>query len=150
MFSSSVRDTSLWFTTTGCSGGGCPITPSARTTLPGCRCLFRRRRPWLSVPCLLRFRAARALRETFAPVIRRQSHLERHDVSMVNPCMGWPAPRAPAACGRGPELSFHLRGGAVAGLIFLSAGRLRASACYFVWAGCIFQARIVDTNNGTQ
>ena len=51
---------------------------------------------------------------------------------------------------RGPELSFHLRGGAVAGLIFLSAGRLRAPAYYFVRAGCIFQARIVDKNNGTQ
>ena len=57
--------------------------------------------------------------------------------------MGWPAPR-------GSELSFHLRGGAVAGLILLFAGRLRAPACYFVQAGCIFQARIVDKNNGTQ
>ena len=64
----------------------------------------------------------------------------------LNPCMGWPAP----AGWRGPELSFHLRGGVVAGLIFLSAGRLRAPACYFVRAGCIFQARIVDKNNGTQ
>ena len=63
--------------------------------------------------------------------------------------MGWPAPRGPpqpAGC-RGPELSFHLRGGAVAGLIFLYAGRLRAPACYFVRAGCIFKARIVDKNN---
>ena len=59
--------------------------------------------------------------------------------------------RAPAARGwRGPELSFYLRGGAVAGLIFLSAGWLRAPACYFVRAGCIFQARIVEKNNGTQ
>ena len=54
------------------------------------------------------------------------------------------------AGGRGPELSFHLRGGAVTALIFLSAGRLRAPTCYFVRAGCIFQARIVDENNGTQ
>ena len=81
LFSSSVRYTSLWFTTTGCSRGGCPITPSARTTLPSCGCLFRRRRPWLSVPCLLRFWAARALLGTFAPVMRRQSLLGRHDVS---------------------------------------------------------------------
>ena len=71
MFYSSVGSTSLWFTTTRCSGGGCPITPSTRTTLPGC--LFRRRRPWLSVPCLLRFRPARALRGTFAPVMRVSS-----------------------------------------------------------------------------
>ena len=67
MFSSSGRQTSLWFTTTGCSGGGCPITPSERTTLPGCGCLFRRHQPWLSVPCLLRFQPARALRGMFAP-----------------------------------------------------------------------------------
>ena len=38
------------------------MTPSARTTLVGYGCLFRRRRPWLSVPCLLRFRPARAPR----------------------------------------------------------------------------------------
>ena len=43
MLSSSVRYTSLWFTTTRCSGGGCPITP-------GCRCLFCRCRPWLVCP----------------------------------------------------------------------------------------------------
>ena len=35
MFSSSMRYTSL-FTTTGCSGGGCRIMPSAMSTLPGC------------------------------------------------------------------------------------------------------------------
>ena len=34
MFYSSVRSTSLWFTTTGCSGGGCPISPSARLPYP--------------------------------------------------------------------------------------------------------------------
>ena len=38
--------------------------------------------------------------------------------------------------GRGPDISFC---GAVAG-----------PACYFVRAGCIFQARIVNKNNGTQ
>ena len=43
--------------------------------------LFRRRRPWLSVPCLLRFRSTLALRRTFAPVMRRQGLLERLDVS---------------------------------------------------------------------
>ena len=53
----------------------------ARTTLAGYGCLFRRRRPWLSVPCLLRFRPARALRGTFAPVMRRPGLLERHDMS---------------------------------------------------------------------
>ena len=65
MFSSSVRWTSRWFTTTGCSREGCPISPSARTILPGYGCLFRRCRPWLSVPCLLWFRPARAFRGTF-------------------------------------------------------------------------------------
>ena len=32
---------------------------------------------------------------------------------ILNPCMGWPAPRGPPqpAGWRGPELSFHLRGG---------------------------------------
>ena len=56
-------------------------------------------------------------------------------------------PRSPRA---GAGLNSVFTCGAVAGLIFLSAGRLRAPACYCVRAGCIFQARIVDKNNGTQ
>ena len=43
--------------------------------------VFCRHRPWLSVPCLLRFRPAWALRGTFAAVMRRPVLLERHDVS---------------------------------------------------------------------
>ena len=50
-------------------------------TLATYGCSFRRRQPWLSVAWFLRFRAARALRGTFAPVMRRPVLLERHNMS---------------------------------------------------------------------
>ena len=71
---------SRWCTTTGCSGGGCPIMHFARTTSADYGCLCRRRRPWHSVVWCLRFRAARSHRGMFAPVMRRLSLLGRHNV----------------------------------------------------------------------
>ena len=52
---------------------GLPIMHSVRTTWPGCGCLYRRCRAWSSVPGLLRFWVARALRGMFAPVTWGQS-----------------------------------------------------------------------------
>ena len=44
-----VKHSSLWFTTTGCSGGVCPINLSAGITSAGYECSPHRRRPWPSV-----------------------------------------------------------------------------------------------------
>ena len=71
-------------------------------------------------------------------------------IYIVSLCVGWTTPREPrttAARGLAWAWINSLRAGAVAGLIFLSAGRLRAPAWNVVRLGV---ARIVDKNNGTQ
>ena len=78
---SSAKYSSPWHTTTGCSGGGCPITHFARTISADYGCVCRRRRPWHSVVWRLQFRAVPSHRVMFAPVMRRLSLPGRHDVS---------------------------------------------------------------------
>ena len=78
----SVRYTCRWCIITGYFAGGCPISRSVGTIWTGCGCSCRRRRPCISVLCLLRLRAARALRETLTPGTWRPGLLGRHVGSM--------------------------------------------------------------------
>ena len=81
MSCSSAKYSSRWYTTTGCSGGGCPITHFARATSADYGCSCRRRRPWRSEVWHLQFRAVRSHHVMFAPVMRRLSIPGRHNVS---------------------------------------------------------------------